>query len=278
MIKPLIIVLAIILLLPNIPGISFADSPNSFNGKEKYSPQLSFIHSVNQLEKLVDAAAKDKNIPFQSLEYAELLDNTIAYRFYDSYSRKTLQQDWITVISDEFLGTNLSFITSPDEIMQHPNAASIQQNIVMMEILKRKNINFRNIEINEHHAIEIQIAGNWYFFDVSKEPNLEGNERISGNKGIYAMNLTGYYGPKVEVESKGKTPQSSVHIQRGDINDPPVFGMNLLQIFTGFFSKTAWILCLLLLWVVRKHSFKMYAIKPKGKYIYMYPGQPVFNA
>ena len=113
MIKPLIVAVAVLLLLPNIPGIHLATTPASYNGKEKFSPQLSFINSIDKLEKFVDAAAASKNISFQSLEYAELLDNTIAFRFYESYSCKTLQQDWITVLTDKLTGTHLSSLISP---------------------------------------------------------------------------------------------------------------------------------------------------------------------
>ncbi|HSN62470.1 MAG TPA: hypothetical protein VLR49_16150 [Ferruginibacter sp.] len=277
MIKPLIVAVAVLLLLPNIPGIHLAATPALYNGKEKFSPQLSFINSIDKLEKFVDAAATSKNISFQSLEYAELLDNTIAFRFYESYSCKTLQQDWITVLTDKFTGTHLSSLISPNDILKHPNAAAVQQNIIMMEILKRKNLAFRNIYIDGQKAMEIQIAGSWYFFNVGKEPALKGYERISGNQGIYARNLKGYYGPAIQNDPT-TLPQQMLSVKRGSINASPLTSLSLLQNITAILSKTAWAFCLLLLWVVRKRAFKMYAIRPKGKYIYMYPAQPVFNA
>jgi len=277
MIKPLIVAVAALLLLPNIPGIHFAETPASYNGKEKFSPQLSFINSIDKLEKFVDAAAASKNISFHSLEYTELLDNTIAFRFYESYSCKTLQQDWITVLTDKFTGKHFSSLVLPNDIMQHPNAAPVQQNIIMMEILKRKNINFRNINMDGHEAMEVQIAGNWFLFNVGKEPHLKGYERISGNQGIFATNLKGYYGPTLQKD-RITVPQQILSVKRGAINASPLASLNLLHAVTAILSKTAWAFCLLLLWVVRKRTFKMYAIRPKGKYIYMYPAQPVFNA
>ena len=274
MLKPLLILASVLLLLPNIPGIQLKTSTTSYNGKEKFNPELSYINSVDKLEKYVDAAAKDKNIAFTSLEYAEILDNAIALRFYKGQSNKTLQQNWITVVADKLAGTNYSMLLSADDILQYPNAAVMQQNLVMMELLKRKNIEYRNISLNEKDALEIKSGSNWYFFDVSNEPNIKAEERISGNHGIYASNLSGYYGPA----SHAAFGNGLINIKRGNVNDSAIASIQAVQIFTTILSKTAWIFSLLMLWAVRKRPFKLYAIKPKGKYIQMFPMQPLYNA
>jgi len=276
MIKPLLILFSALLLLPNLPGVQLNSSANFYNGKEKFSPQLSFINSIEKLEKYVDAAAKESKFSIGTLEYTELLDNTMANRFYNGYTHKTLQQDWISVLTDKIAGTHYSLLLSVDDIMKHPNASPVQQNLVMKEMLKRKNIQFRDININEHDAIEVQLGSNWYFFDVSNEPVITGMERISGNSGIYTSNLSGYYGPLSKTYSIAGA--SLQHIERGAVNSSSFTGITILQSITGVISKIAWLACLLMLWVVRKRPFKMYAIKPKGKYVRMYPIQPVYNA
>lgn len=263
MIKPLLLALAILLLIPNLPGIHLNAGTALYDGKEKFSPNLTFINSLDKLEKFVDAAATHKNIPFHSLEYAELLDNSIAFRFYEGSSHKTLQQDWIAVVIDKLFGTNLSDLSSADEIMLHPHAAAGQQNIIMMEILKRKNIDFRSISIHKNTALEINVGNGWYFFDVSHEPSIKADERIMGDFTLLAAYDDGTNIPAIE---------------RSYINNIPINYIIPLQFFTAFFSKTAWIFALGMVWVFRKRSYKMYAIKARGKYKEMYPLQPVFNA
>src|SRR6187200_1616147 len=100
MIKPLLIALSAILVSPNFVDKDIQSYPVSYNGKEKFSPQLSFINSIDKLEKFVDEAASDKNISIGSLAYIEILENVVAHRFYNGSAHKTVSQDWITAITD----------------------------------------------------------------------------------------------------------------------------------------------------------------------------------
>jgi hypothetical protein len=274
MLKPLLICLSAILVLPNFLDADF-QAPAKYDGKEKYSPQLSFLNSVDKLENFVDEAAADKKVTVGSLAYIQILENTISHRFYTSYSHKNFSQDWISSLADKIAGTEYSRLLLPGEILQRSCAGPSQQAAVMMEILKRKNIPVRKSESADHLAIEVSSKGEWIYFDPSLEhsakaaPGLHGNSyRHSGNHESY--NDAGQ-GELVQATGKVLTANLNSTYSTGKIN------LQQLQTATGILSKILWLLPLSMMFLVKKRSFKMYAIKPIGKYVRMETMRPVFN-
>lgn len=248
-----------------------------YNGKEKYSPQLAIINSIDKLESFVDKAAVDKNIPVGSLAYVELLENTVSHRFYHGFSHKTLRQDWITAVTDKMAGTDFSCLVLPEEIMQHPEAACSQQAIVMMEVLKRKNINYREIGFPHHFAMEASINGGWYFLDANMEPNIMGEQRLHENWYGRADSLKKYYDPAIHSDlSYGFGNGLMAEVNKTNEEQAP--NLKKLQAATGVLCKIAWMFPLALLLMMRKRPYKLYALKPLGKYVRMQPWRPVFNA
>lgn len=248
-----------------------------YNGKEKYAPQLSFLNSIDKLEKFVDAAAADKNISIASVAYLEMLENTVSHRFFHGFSHKTLSQDWITFVADKITETNLSCLVSPEEIMQHPNAACSQQALVMMEILKRKNINYRKVGFPHHFAIEASINGGWYYLDANMEPNIKGEQRLHQNWKGQGDSLKKYYDTTIHSNINlgfGTGIMASVNKP----NEEQASNLKKLQSTTGILSKILWLIPILFMWAAKKRTFKMYAIKPLCKYVRMQPLQPVYNS
>ncbi len=277
MIKPLLIALSALLVLPNFLDRDIQPDKAEYNGKEKFSPQLSFINSIDKLEKFVDDAAVDKKIPVGSLAYLEILENTVSHRFYHGFSHKTPAQDWITSLTDRIAGTDYSCLVLPEEIMQHPEAACSQQAIVMMEVLKRKNINFREIGFPHHFAMEAQINGGWYYLDANMEPLIKGEERLHQNWYGHADSLKKYYNTGIHPNLDAGFG-TGLMAEVNKTNEEQAPNLKKLQVATGLLGKIFWIFPLVLLFLVRKRSFKMYAIKPLGKYVRMQPMRPVFNA
>lgn len=276
MIKPLLIALSAILVLPNFVDRDI-QSRASYNGKEKYSPQLSVINSIDKLEKFVDEAAADKGIPVGSLAYVEMLENTVSHRFYHGFSHKSLQRDWITAVTDRIAGTDFSCLVLPEEIMQYPEAACSQQAIVMMEVLKRKNINYREIGFPHHFAMEAAINGGWYFLDANMEPDIKGQDRLHQNWYGHADSLKKYYNPSIHPDlSYGFGTGLMAEVNKTNEEQAP--NLKKLQAATGVLSKIAWIFPLGLLLFTRKRPYEMRALKPLGKYVRMQPLRPVFNA
>jgi hypothetical protein len=276
MIKPLLIALSAILVLPNLVDKDIQPQ-QTYNGKEKFSPQLSFINSTDKLEKFADNAAADKNIPIGSLAYIEILENIVAHRFYNGISHKTLSADWITAVIDRVAGTEYSSLVHADEIIKHPSASGSQQALVMMEILKRKNIPYREIGLSHQFALEVFIKNAWYFVDTGMEPGITGQQRLHQNWYVHADTLQKNYTPGGQAHLSsafGIGPVTEVNKS----NQEQSSRLNMLQAGTGVLSKILWLCPLVLAIATRKRSFKMYAIKPVGKYVRMQPLRPVYNS
>ncbi len=269
MLKPLLLCLSAILILPNFLDADFQASAK-YDGKEKFSPQLSFLNSVDKLEKFVDESATEKMVPVGSLAYIEMLENTISHRFYTSYSHKNLSQDWITSLADKIAGTAYSRLLLPGEIMQRPCAGPAQQSAVMMEILKRKNIPVRKSGSPELPGIDVSFKGEWFYFDPTSEHAVKAAQGLHGNSYGHVGN-PGKYNYPGQAPGKELTANLNSTYSTGNVN------LQQLQTATGILSKFLWLLPLSMMFLVKKRSFKMYAIKPMGKYVRMETMRPVFN-
>ncbi len=264
MLKPLFICLSAVLLLPNLVDRDIQPSA-TYNGKERFSPQLSFINSLDKLEKFVDKAAKDKNIQPGTFAYIHLLETTISYRFFSGCSYQTLQQDWISALSDRIAGTGYSRLQSAEKILQYPQASSMQQNIVFNELLKRKNLASRMISVNDQATVEVYTNGNWYYFDVAGEAGLTEEQRLTAaNK-----TATAALHPSPNPELMSAQELGGFLHPNGKIGS---------QNLTMILSKILWLFPLAMIPFARRRTFKLYALKPRGKYVRMQPGRPVFNA
>lgn len=277
MIKPFLIALSSILLIPVFMDKDIQHDQAFYNGKEKYAPQLSFLNSIEKLEKFIDAAAADKNIAIASVAYLEILENTVSHRFFHGFSHKTLSQDWITSITDKITGTDFSCLVLPEEIMQHPNAACSQQAIVMMEILKIKNINYRKVGFPHHFAMEASINGGWYYLDADMEPTIKGTQRLYQNWKGQGDSLKKYYDASIYTNlSSGFGNGLMAEVNK--TNEEQASNLKKLQSTTGFLSKILWLFPIVLMLAAKKRTFKMYSIKPLGKYVRMQPWRPVYNS
>jgi hypothetical protein len=274
MLKPFLLCLSAIFVLPNFLDADF-QAPAKYDGKEKFSPQLSFLNSVDKLEKFVDESANEKLVPVGSLAYMEILESTISHRFYTNYSHKNFSQDWISSLAGKIAGTQYSRLLLPGEIMLKPYAGPSQQAAVMMEILKRKNIPVRKSESRDHLAIEVSSKGEWFYFDPALDHPAKAAMGLHGNSYRQDGNPERYndpgHGEHVQAPGKELTANLNSTYSTGNIN------LQQFQTATGILSKTLWLLPLAMMFLVKKRSFKMYAIKPIGKYVRMETMRPVFN-
>ena len=153
--KPLLITLSVILAVPNFIPLNINEEL-AYNKTERFSPLLSSINSIDKLENYVDQEAAIKKIDIHSPEYALLLSYFISCRFYHGFSHWKMNENWIAATGEKMTGIGLSCKVQPDEILKHPDAACSQQALVMMEILKRKKIDYRKVGFPHHYAIEIK--------------------------------------------------------------------------------------------------------------------------
>lgn len=262
MMKPLLIALAILLVIPNFISKDI-NEPAVFDHKERYNPALASLRSVDQLEKYVDAVAAQKNIQPGTGEYTTLLAYIISCRFYHGFSHWKLSENWIAAVGQKITGIGLACKVKPEDIMKHPNAACSQQALVMMEVLRRKNINYRKVGFPHHYALEVQLQNQWYYFDPNMEPKIKFTQRAHNNwKGENDL-IKNYYPNTAETDLTYRFGNGQ-KAEFGVINEVPARNARFFQGFTGILSKVLWCIPFLLSFAVKKKPY-MYAVKPINK-------------
>src|SRR5205823_8534340 len=121
--------------------------------KEKFDPTLSYINSTNKLIAAADSSAEKNNIQQGSLQYAEIVSTIIRSRFYHGFSRYRLCDNWIAACGEKIFGHGLASHVNPDNILKYSYGGCSQQSIVLMEVMKRKNISYRSIGFPHHYAV-----------------------------------------------------------------------------------------------------------------------------
>lgn len=169
--------LAIITLFA-ISLLSFLSAPKAENyaknlghpWEEYDSNYFKRFQTVKSIIDYADAApeAGKKN----SLQYYNLVAETLRKRFYHGYCYYNFSDNPLTYLAGRLTWSHLSAIVIPDDIMKHPMAACSQQSLVLIEIFKRNKISYRKIAFNGHFALEGFIENQWRFFDTNMEPSL----------------------------------------------------------------------------------------------------------
>lgn len=255
--RVLLISLSVLLLLPNFIRKDINGVPE-YNKIERYNPRLGNITSVEELEAYVDNQAAQQQISIYSEKYTALLAYIISCRFYHGFSHFSLNENWVAALGQKLFGYGLASKVKPEDIMQHPYAACSQQAIVMMEVLRRKNISYRKVSFPHHYALEVKISDHWYFFDPNMEPNISLTERAHENWNGDNDKLKKYYSAKhgnVNWEFGNKAKATF-----GIINEKPARNAQLFQSATAFIGKILW--CVPLVFVfARKRRKSLYVVK-----------------
>ena len=245
MVKILLSILAILLFLPNLFDTQIQSLP-SYDAKEKFSPRLAYINSIDKLEAHADSIAVQQKICLKSFEYCELLEDIVKERFYHGFSKFSLKENWIAALSGKWLEEGLACKVQPEDIMQHSNAACSQQSIVMMAVLKRKNIPYRKVGFPHHYAMEVLIDNNWYFMDADMEPLITKTERMQHSWNHQNDLLKKYYNTNRFNDLDYKFGSGLTAIN-GPVNEVPASNAKVFHSVTSVMSKILWCFPLLLL-------------------------------
>lgn len=242
--KPILIALAILLFLPNLFNKDIHSS-SQFSKKENFDPRLSTLKSLQALELFADSIANSKNIQYNSFAYVELLETIIKNRFYHGFSHFTLSENWIAAVAGKWLKEDYACKVQPEKILQHNNAACSQQAIVLMALLRNKNISYRSVGFPHHYAMEVLINKNWHFFDADMEPIISEKERLLSSWSHQNDKLKKYYDPRhfSDLDFKFGTGLTAT---TGSINEIPAFNATAFHIITGILSKLLFLIPILL--------------------------------
>lgn len=241
-----------------------------YDGREKYDPSLAYINSIPLLTNHIDSLAAIAHVQPNSYEYVHIVVSVIKYRFYHGFSHFTLQENWIAALGGKYVEEGLACKVQPDDILQHGNAACSQQSIVMMAVLRAKNISYRKIGFPHHYALEVCINNKWSFFDANMEPTMTEQQRLASHWQYKNDSLKQYYDGNRFTDLDYKFGVGLM-AEKGAINDVPAFNARLFQGVTNWTSKLLFILPLLLLYY--KPSFKF---ETRGLHLFFKKFRPDF--
>lgn len=247
--KLILIAISLLLLMPNFFDVHLAKIP-TYDQKEQFDPGLAYLNSTEKIIWVADSIAREKNISQGSLAYAVTVSDILGKRFYHGFSRYPLNQNWIAATSEQLFGYGLASIVKPDDILKYSFGGCSQQSIVLMEVMKRKNVSYRFVGFPHHYATELKFKNDWYFFDPNMEPNIPDSDRLESKWNCCADNLKKYYDTTRFKDLDWKFGNDSVI--HGNINAPAAPNAELFHTTTKYLSKTLWIFPLIIVFYRRK--------------------------
>ncbi len=146
---------------------------------ESFDPSLSRLNSVSSISAYIDSIYTQRNQSlFDTATYVSVASQTIKQRFYHGLSEYTMSDNWLAWLCGKFLWSHFSAIVIPNDILKHNEGLCSQQTIVFLDILRKKNINFKTTGLGPkegpgHFLCEVHYNGSWHLHDVNKEPQWE---------------------------------------------------------------------------------------------------------
>ena len=247
--KFLLIAISALLLLPNFLNIHLSERPQ-YDNKEQFDARLAYINSTEKLIEVSDSIARENNIPENSITYAVNVAKILRDRFYHGFSRYPVNENWIAATGERLFGYGLASIVNPDDILKYSFGGCSQQSIVLMDVMKKKNVSFRSVGFPHHYATELKFDNNWYFFDVNMEPNIPDSARLESKWICCTENLKKYYDTTRFKNLDWILGNNSVTF--GNINAAPAPNATLFHTTTKYLSKTLWLFPLFFLFFRRK--------------------------
>ena len=244
MTKPILIAISALLLSLNFIDRDINETL-AYDHKEQFDPRLSYLNSINKLEAYIDSNERSGHYSPNSIDYVVTISQAIRNRFYHGFSHFSLNENWIAAFSEKVIGYGLASKVRPEDIMHHSYAACSQQAMVMMAILRKKNISYRSVGFPHHFALEVSINDKWYYFDPNMEPKMTNDERLESHWKCCADNLKKYYDTARFKDLDWKFGKSLL-VTTGKVNDTPAGNAKKFQSATAFVSHILWCFPLLL--------------------------------
>ncbi|MEO6405950.1 MAG: hypothetical protein ABIY51_14510 [Ferruginibacter sp.] len=245
---------ALLLLVPNFFNVDI-NYHNERRPAEEFDVSLLRLSSIEKLAAYTDSLASTKNISSNHPEYLLLVENIIAKRFFHGFSHYKLNENWVASVSEKIFGRGLACLVKPNDIMQRADGACSQQSIVMMELLKRKNIDYRKVGFPHHYAMEAKFNKQWYFADANQEPDMTVDARLHQNWKGQSDNLKQYYDPKIYTNLDYAFGIGQL-AEIGPVNEVPAKNLTLFHSLTLLMSRFAWCLPLIILFAKSRKKIR----------------------
>lgn len=244
--------LSLIFLIPNFIDKDI-NNIEPYDGLEEFNPNLSRLNSIDKLDQYIDSTVTAGNLQPNNVKYVVAISKAIRLRFRHGFSHFTLRENWIAALGERVIGYGLASKVIPDDIMHYPYAACSQQAMVMMEILKRKHIDYRSVGFPHHFALEASINGEWNYFDPNMEPHIPDSQRPESIWGGKSDSLKKFYDANrfKDLDWKFGVNRNVTH---GAVNQKYARNIKFFQATTAIASRILWIFPLLLLFYKRSKS------------------------
>jgi hypothetical protein len=237
-----------VLLLPNFLNVHLQALPGSGHSWEIYNPQIAKkLRSVAQMEAALDAEANARKLSVRDTAYGNTAARIVSERFFHGYSHYALNENWIASLAGKLVWDHLSAIVLPDDVLQYSMAACSQQSIVLMELFRRKGINYRRVGFEHHYLLEGKFAGNWYLFDPDMEPDFSVVAHNSYDSLRQQGALIKIYHNQLDAAGISWAMANSSY---GKENAAPAPYAAIFHQVTKVLSRTLWLLPLLFLFLV----------------------------
>jgi hypothetical protein len=208
---------------------------------EEYDP--SYFSRFQTIESIIKDADQKFGEGNRSLNYYNHIATILRKRFYHGFSYYSFGENALAYISG-LAWNHLSAIVIPEDILKHPNAACSQQAIVLIEIFRRTNTDFRKVSLEGHYVLEGFIDNEWRFFDTNIEPDIMHN-RKSFEQMVATNSLPEAY-KKTKISSDLVNSWSK-NYSYGKINEIPASNATLFHQL-GFWFQTRFLFIVFLCW------------------------------
>lgn len=237
-----------------------------YNGKEEFDPSLKRLTSISKLEvycdSLYDASQVNNKSGSFEKDYSAIAVSVVKKKFFHGYSHYGYSDNYLALMLEPATGTTASAIVVPDDIMKYSYAACSQQSLVMMELLRRKEIMSRKVKFNggnksgSHFCFEAYYNNSWHFFDTNLEPDKKVLEAYSRPSVDFLVNNDKILRSAYNQWDSAEIRNIFLHYSYGQPNEFEAPKGLVYQWITKFLSHTIWIFFLVAFLIVRKRYLK----------------------
>lgn len=243
------------------PLIKFDEEQAVNSRNEDYDASLSRLNSIKALTDYCDSfyQARYPNANEKEYEekYSNLLASIVRKKFFHGYSYYGFNDNYLLSLFSKITRNGYSAVIVPNDILKYPSASCSQQSVVMMEVLRSKNITTRKVgfygkKYGGHFCFEVFYNGGWHFFDTNLEPDLAVLNAY-GRPGIAFLADH----PEILTKAYSKNPPEEVldifpTYKYGAVNTFPAPNGLVLQKLTRILSYSVWFLFFVLFLYTRR--------------------------
>jgi hypothetical protein len=211
---------------------------------------------MKKLIDFTDSLARVQNItPDSVILYAELADSIIRMRFYHGLQNYRFADNYLANLAGKYFWSHFGAKVKPNHILKGQKAFCSQSSIVFQELLKSKGFKVRAVRLPGHFCTEVQLNGNWSFYDVSFKPIFKQSPPLSTSelsKNLHYLKEAYLYTFSDNFANNLHNNFTQAKISYGPVNAFAAPNMRWFHRITWFLSWWGWVVFLGAAVVVRR--------------------------